>query len=82
MDRIKEFILEHIQNEYDLPEGVDTDSFNYVENGYIDSVGMVSFVMELEDEFGISFDDAELTDLRFQVIGSLAELIEKKMGEF
>ncbi len=81
MDRIKEFILEHIQSEYDLPEDVDTDSFNFVENGYIDSVGIVSFVMELEDEFGISFDDSELTDPKFQVIGSLAELIARKIEE-
>ncbi len=81
MDRVKEFILEHIQSEYDLPEGVDIDSFNFVENGYIDSVGMVSFVMEMEDEFGISFEDSELTDPKFQIIGSLAELITKKIEE-
>ena len=55
--------------------------FNYVENGYIDSVGMVSFVMELEDEFGISFDDSELTAPDFQVVGSLAERIAEKVEE-
>ncbi len=80
MDEIREFVLEHIQSEYDLPEDVDIDSFNYMENGYIDSVGIVSFVMEIEDEFGISFDDKELMDERFKVIGSLIEMIKEKMA--
>ncbi len=80
-DEIKEFVLDHIQSEYDLPEGIDTDSYNFIEGGYIDSVGIVSFVMELEDEFGITFDDSELTSPGFGVVGSLVEMIEKKIGE-
>ncbi len=80
-DEIKEFVLDHIQSEYDLPEGIDTDSYNFIEGGYIDSVGIVSFVMELEDEFGITFDDSELTSPEFGVVGSLVEMIEKKIGE-
>ena len=80
-DEIKEFVLDYIQNEYDLPADADTDSFNFLEGGYIDSVGMVSFVMELEDEFGITFDDSELTSPEFGVVGSLVEMIEKKIGE-
>ncbi len=80
-DEIRDFILDYIQNEYDLPAGVDADSFNFIEGGYIDSVGIVSFVMELEDEFGITFDDSELTSPEFGVVVSLLEMIEKKIGE-
>ncbi|HAG69917.1 MAG TPA: hypothetical protein DCL38_08085 [Lachnospiraceae bacterium] len=81
MDRIREFVLEHIQSEYDIPAGSDIDGFNFIENGYIDSVGIVSFVMELEDEFGISFDDSELTSSDFQTVGGLVEMIRKKTEE-
>ena len=80
-NRIKEFILDYIQSEYDLPAGVDEDSFNFIEGGYIDSVGIVSFVMELEDEFGITFDDDELTSPEFGVVGGLVGMIRAKIGE-
>ena len=80
MDRIKEFVLEHIQTEYDIPADADMDRFNFIDNGYINSLEMVSFVMELEDEFGITFDDDELTSPEFGVVGSLVEMIRRKQN--
>ena len=76
---IKEFILDSIQKEYALPSSVNTDAFNYAESGYIDSVGMIRFVVELEDRFGISFTDEELSDPAFKVVGTLARMIQEKM---
>lgn len=79
MEDMKEFILEHIQSQYTIPEGEDIERFNYVEKGYIDSIGMISFIVELEDAYGITFTDEELTDPRFQTIGTLIEMIQQKL---
>ncbi len=79
MEDIREFVLEHIQSQYTIPEGEDVDGFNYVEKGYIDSIGIISFVLELEDAYGITFTDEELTDSGFQVVGTLVDMIQKKV---
>ena len=79
MESIREFVLEHIQSQYTIPEGEDVDRFNYVEKGYIDSIGIVSFVVEIEDAYGITFTDEELTDPGFRVVGTLIDMIQQKV---
>ena len=81
MENIKEFLLEYIEREYSLPEGTDIDSFNYIEEGFIDSLGILGFIAEIEDNFGISFTDEELSGEEFRVIGTLANMIKRKMEE-
>ncbi len=44
-------------------------------------MGMVQFIVLLEDEFGVSFTDEELEDCAFRTIAGLAALVEKKMTE-
>ncbi len=79
MSRVKDYIIDYIQREYDLPKDIDTDSFNYMENGYIDSMGLIQFVVLLEDEFSITFDDEELSLPEFKTIGGLEKIITEKM---
>lgn len=79
MENIREFVLEHIQSQYTIPEGENIDNFNYVEKGYIDSIGIVSFVIEIEDAYGITFTDEELTAPGFQVVGTLISMIQQKV---
>ena len=78
MEEIKEFIVDYIQREYTLPADVDVMNLNYVEAGYIDSLGFVQFVALLEDEFGIVFTDEELESPDVKVVGKLAALVAHK----
>ncbi len=78
-ERILEFILDYLQREYDLPEDADLAEFNFVETGYVDSVGLVEFVAVIEDEFEIEFTDEELQADGFKVIGSLVSMIQAKV---
>ena len=79
MDRIQEFLLDYIQREYSLPEDVDFITFNYVESGYIDSMGLVQFIATIEDEFEIEFSDEDMEDPEINVIGGLIDMIKQKM---
>ncbi|MBR6271413.1 MAG: acyl carrier protein [Lachnospiraceae bacterium] len=79
MDTIKRYIVNYLEREYALPEGVDIDTFDFLENGYVDSMGMIQFVVLLEDEFGIAFDDEELSLPEFKTVGGLAGIIHSKM---
>lgn len=81
MNDIQTYIVEYLQREYALPENVDFDTFNFVDEGYVDSMGMVQFIVLLEDEFGISFTDDELSDSAFRTVNGLSDIVERKMAE-
>lgn len=81
MSEVREYIVEYLQREYSLPEDVDYETFDFVENGYVDSMAMVQFIVLLEEEFGIAFTDEELQEGGFRTIGGLSEIVEKKMAE-
>lgn len=52
---------------------------NYIESGIFDSMTTMRFVMELEDEFEIDFDEAELGSSNFKTLPGLTSIIEKKL---
>jgi len=81
MEEIKSFVLEYLQREYSLPDNIDVMSFNYIDTGYVDSIGLVQFIVSLEDEFNIEFSDEDLTNPDIKVIGSLIKLINDKIGK-
>lgn len=80
MDNIQEFLLDYIQREYSLSDDIDFITFNYVESGYIDSMGLVQFIATIEDEFGIEFSDEDLEKPEIKVIGGLIDIIKSKIG--
>ena len=76
---IEEFIVDYLQREYTIPQDVDIYNLNFVDEAYIDSLGMINFIVELEDNFDITFTDEEIVSDEFKVVGTLTELIEKKL---
>ena len=78
MGDIKEFIVDYIQREYTLPADTDVMELNYIESGYIDSLGFVQFVALIEEEFDIVFSDEELDSPDMKVVGKLVALIDRK----
>ena len=56
-------------------------SLNFVETGYVDSFGLVTFILALEEEFDIAFTDDELQDPAFKVVGGLIDIVSRKIAE-
>ena len=81
MSHVKEFVVEYLEREYDLPKDIDFDTFNYIESGYVDSMGFIQFIAMLEDEFEIEFTEDELAEKKYQLAGEMIELVEKKISE-
>ena len=79
MPDIREKILEFVEREYKLPDDVDYDTFDFVESGYVDSMGLVQFVAILEDDFDIEFSAEELLSDEFKTIGGLEKIISEKL---
>jgi acyl carrier protein len=81
MDNVKDFIVDYIQREYTIPEDTDILNLNYVEEGYIDSMGLIQFIAVIEDEFNITFTDDDLASEDVKVVGKMVNLVTKKMED-
>ena len=81
MKDVRGIILDFVEREYKLPEGIDLDSFDFMENGYVDSMGLVQFVAILEDEFDIEFSADELLSSEFRTLGGLEKIVKAKIAE-
>ena len=57
---VKEYILELLQKNYTIEDDADVDNLNYIEEGYVTSLGLIQFMIELEEKFNIRFTDDEL----------------------
>lgn len=77
---VKEFIVDYIQREYTVPAEVDIMTLNYVEEGYVDSLGFVQFIAILEDEFNIQFSEEEMRNPDIKIVGKLISLVESKQN--
>lgn len=82
MQEIQEALRAYIaQNILFTPDGFaysDEDSF--LENGILDSTGVVEMVAFIEDRFKISVEDAEITPQNFDSISNLAAYVSGKLN--
>lgn len=80
MQDIKEFVTEYIQREYTVPEDKDIMTLNFIEEGYIDSMGYIQFISTIEDEFGIEFEVEDIENPDMRIVGKLIEFITNKLN--
>lgn len=80
-DQLTDFFLRFL-----LARGVELDAqkladFNFVESGLLDSFEILSMIIELETEFGLSLSPEELSDTQHATVGGLMKtLLEKASG--
>ena len=74
-------VFEKVKNLFVEVLGLDADKVTMdaklEEDLEIDSLGIVEVVMAFEDEFGIEFDDEELTDVA--TVGQAVNLLHSKL---
>lgn len=76
---VSKFVINSLQKKYSIDKNVDISTLDYMESGYVDSLGIIQFVVELEEEFGIEFTEEELSSPSFRIVGELIQLIEGKV---
>ncbi|MBH10769.1 MAG: hypothetical protein CMG74_10550 [Candidatus Marinimicrobia bacterium] len=73
MDDYKNWLMKWLQkrnNNLNINENDD-----YISCGAIDSLGIIEFVEDIEENFSISFTQNHLQDRRFRTVNGLAEII-------
>ena len=74
---IREFIVENFLFEEDKNLKKDT---SFLENGIINSVGILELVLFLEETFGFTVDDEELIPENLDSIANVVNYVQKKSG--
>ena len=54
------------------------DDASFLENGIVDSTNILELVMFVEEEFGITTDDSEITPNNFDSVKKLADFVRSK----
>jgi len=77
-NKIRQFLVEN----FVLSEQMDEMSFDesFLENGVVDSTGILELVFFAEDQFGIKIDASEVLPENFDSINCLAAYIRRKQN--
>ena len=76
---IRQFVLRLIEKKDKLPKNVNVDSFNYIDSGYVDSLGIIKFVVEIESLYDIEISESDMESLEFRTVGGLVSIISRKI---
>ena len=76
-ETIEKAILSEIAVDSDK-KSLDPDE-DLLEEGIIDSLGIVKLVLLMEERFGIKVDDEDVVPENFQTLGSMVRFVEQKM---
>jgi acyl carrier protein len=76
--KIKEFIVRNLLysgNSYKY-----SDDASFLEEGIVDSQGVMELVLFVEDSLGVSVDDLEITPDNFDSVNKLTAFVRRKKG--
>lgn len=75
-EQLKEFI---VKTSFVSPDKVNDDTLIFTE-GIFDSMGFLSLINFIEDNFSITAEDSELLEENFESITAISDYIEKKLA--
>ena len=78
LSRVRTFIEENFLFRSDLSGLADTDSL--LENGVMDSTGILELVAFLETEFSLQMSDAEIVPDNLDSVAAIAGYVEQKLA--
>ncbi len=80
---VKRQVLAFFESKGGIPGATEEERLKcgYLDTRVIDSMGIVSMVLEFEATFGIRFSPAEMQSLEFRTVGGLISLIERMQKE-
>ncbi|HET9610074.1 MAG TPA: acyl carrier protein [Acidimicrobiales bacterium] len=77
-DHVRQFVVEEL--EFVGEPGELSDDYQLLEEGVLDSLGIMALVEYLEAEFDIVIDEDDVVAERFETIRSITELVDAKQA--
>ena len=81
MENIYSYIIELLEKKGTIPGKniQEKKEYNYIESGYIDSISIIQFIIQIESHFSINLFPEDTVSEKFKTIGGLIEIIQKKL---
>lgn len=76
----KAFVLSLIEKKAKLPAGFN-ESFDYMQSGHIDSMGLIKFMLEIEAKYDIEITEDDMESPSFRTLGGIVSIIDSKLGQ-
>ena len=76
-DLVRNFIVSNLMKKQENKNITDSD--NIIEEGIIDSLGLMKLINYIEDNFSLKIDDEDLTPDNFESIDIISSFIEKML---
>lgn len=74
-EKLKQYLIDDLDVEL-APEDLTSD---LPLSGRVDSMGLLEIVTFIEEEFGVSVSNSELTPQNFDSLGGMVRLVESKL---
>lgn len=72
---VREFFTQHAKSP--LPSGKDALTVHYLNDGLIDSFGIVTMIVEFESALGVTFSAEDMESYEFQTVGGLIGILDR-----
>ena len=79
-DNVFDYVCRLIQKKSRFPSDCAVDELDYIETGYIDSMALIKFVLDIEAKFDIEISEFDMLSPQFRTVGGLVRLIGEKIG--
>ena len=80
-NEVREFIIRLLEKKRPIGKDVDIDNLQYFKSGYIDSLGLMKFIFQIEEKFDIEISEEDMMSDAFKTVGGLVEIVSKKIGK-
>ncbi|HNV69526.1 MAG TPA: acyl carrier protein [Candidatus Ozemobacteraceae bacterium] len=78
-DRVLTFLRKQLEKKAPLPPESTLPAYRYLDRGHVDSLGLIKFIFEIEEEFQIQLTPEDTQSDEFRTIGGLAAMIRGKL---
>ena len=80
-EEIYQYVISLLQEKAPLPSDVKDDlmSLRFLDHGYIDSIGIMEFILKLEEKFAVRFSPEDTESDEFRYVEGLVKMVEGKM---
>jgi len=78
-EEIVDFIIKYFEKKKPVLEGQDIQGIRYLEEGFVDSLGLMKFIVALEEKFGIEITEEDMEKKELYLINGLVDIIYYKV---
>ncbi len=80
-DKVMAFLRRQLEKKAPLPPESALPEYRYLDRGHVDSLGLIKFIFEIEDEFQIQLSPEDTQSDEFRTVGGLAAMIRGKLSK-